>query len=95
MGLSVVHGIVPGHEGAIYVHSEPGKGSTCKVFLPVIEKFLEAENIIESPLHTGTERILFIDDEPAIVDMGTRTFTELCNPADRRQNSFFWKSLID
>ena len=77
MGLSVVHGIVQSHGGAVYVHSEPGKGSTFKVFLPVIERLLEPEDMIERPLLTGTEHILFIDDEPAIVDMGKKTLESL------------------
>ena len=44
MGLSVVHGIIQSHSGAITVYSEPGKGSTFKVFLPRIEQ----ENVLET-----------------------------------------------
>ena len=35
LGLSVAHGIVEDHEGKINVHSEPGRGTTFTVFLPV------------------------------------------------------------
>ena len=70
MGLSVVHGIVHSHGGTIYAYSEPGKGSTFKVFFPAIESLLTSEGKIDILIPTGTERILFIDDEPAIVRMG-------------------------
>jgi PAS domain S-box-containing protein len=70
MGLSVVHGIVHSHGGTIYAYSEPGKGSTFKVFFPAIESLLTSERKIDMLIPTGTERILFIDDEPAIVNMG-------------------------
>jgi len=77
MGLSVVHGIVHSHGGVIYTYSEPGKGSTFKVFLPVLERHLKPEDRIEIPIPTGTESILFIDDEPALVNMGKQILETL------------------
>jgi signal transduction histidine kinase/ActR/RegA family two-component response regulator len=77
MGLSVVHGIVHGHGGVINTYSEPGKGSTFKVFLPAFERQLKPEDRIERPIPTGTESILFIDDEPAIVNMGKQILETL------------------
>ena len=72
MGLSVVHGIVKAHGGAITVQSESGKGSIFNVFLPVIEKTMEREAPIEKPIPTGTERVLIIDDEETLVNMHRR-----------------------
>ncbi len=77
MGLSVVHGIVHSHGGRIYAYSEPGIGSTFKVFFPAIEKRLEPEDRIEKPIATGTESVLFIDAEPAIVNMGKQILESL------------------
>ena len=70
MGLSVVHGIVRDHGGDISVYSEPGKGTAFHVYLPLIETgSVEREIISAEPVSTGTERILFIDDEEQIVQM--------------------------
>ncbi len=71
LGLSVVHGIVAECGGAIDVESELGKGTTFQVFFPC----LETEDAVPlekpvSPVQGGDERILLVDDEPPIVNMG-------------------------
>jgi CheY-like chemotaxis protein len=63
MGLAVVHGIVKRHEGAIITYSEPGKGSTFNVFLPLIQGTKEQETVSPEAIPRGNERILFVDDE--------------------------------
>ncbi|RJX29303.1 MAG: PAS domain S-box protein [Desulfarculus sp.] len=76
LGLSVVHGIVHSHGGAITAYSEPGQGSTFRVYLPVIQgpaPEKAAENAPPAP--GGQERILLVDDEQALVDLG-RSFLE-------------------
>jgi len=70
MGLSVVHGIVKNHGGTVTASSEPGKGSTFKVFLPVIEAKADSEKKKEGTIPKGKEHILFIDDEQGLVDLG-------------------------
>ena len=72
LGLSVVHGIVKRHGGTIEVESTVGKGSTFFVFLPVSSASNDADSHEEHPLETGhgDERILFIDDEPMLKELG-------------------------
>ncbi|MBW2335095.1 MAG: response regulator [Deltaproteobacteria bacterium] len=57
--------------GIITVYSKPGKGSTFNVFFPRIEHVEAAEEteIRLGKIPTGKEHILFVDDEPAIVDI--------------------------
>jgi len=68
MGLSVVHGIVKTHGGDIFVDSELGKGTTFQVFFPYIEDEPEPQIEIAIEIPRGKERILFVDDEKAMVD---------------------------
>ncbi|GAB6094211.1 hypothetical protein JCM14469_04630 [Desulfatiferula olefinivorans] len=67
MGLSVVHGVVKSYRGGIHVWSEPGRGSTFVVYLPVTTISLGGKNADCSDLPRGTESIMIVDDEPALV----------------------------
>ncbi len=68
LGLSVVFGIVKEHKGDIKVYSEEGKGATFNVYLPLMEKFVEAvANDQVSVLQNGTESLLLVDDEKSVV----------------------------
>lgn len=77
MGLAVVHGIVNSYGGVIFASSEPGRGSSFKVFLPAIESNIEAEKAREEIMPRGTERILLIDDERALVELGQQMLSKL------------------
>jgi len=77
MGLSVVHGIVGSYGGAILASSRPGKGSTFTVYLPVVERLSEPLVRDEEIIPTGRESILFVDDEPPIVDIGKQILESL------------------
>lgn len=77
MGLAVVRGIVQSHGGAIDVESEPGKGSCFKVLLPLSTAEIQRSDISRRSLPRGTESVLFVDDEPVLVEMGTEMLTRL------------------
>jgi len=86
LGLSVVHGIIQSHQGAISVDSEPGKGTTFNVFFPVIEEeaVIESKSVEKFP--TGNERILFVDDEKSIVKMARQILERLGYQVETKQN---------
>ena len=70
LGLAVVQGIVKSYNGAVTVESEVAKGSEFHVYLPTIRRKLTAEDEISTPLPMGSERILLIDDEQPLVEIG-------------------------
>lgn len=76
LGLSTVMAIVKSHEGFINVYSEPGKGTTFKVYLPAMEISSEArkEQSEEVSLPRGKgETVLVVDDEASIVIITSQT----------------------
>lgn len=77
LGLSVAHGIVKRHGGAIQVRSEVGKGSTFAVYIPSAEATVseDADSLQELP--GGLDSILLVDDDQTIVEVLTEVLTLL------------------
>ncbi|MDJ0721316.1 MAG: response regulator [Desulfobacterales bacterium] len=80
LGLAVVHGIISSHGGAITVESEVGKGTTFHVIFPKKKQISSQDKpaAIDTPgRQEGTEKLLFIDDEPALIDIGKEILSSL------------------
>jgi PAS domain S-box-containing protein len=78
LGLSTTHGIVRSHGGAIRVSSEVGLGTTFRIYLPCVQGAVAAGTAEPAmPSATGTERILFVDDEESLVDVGRKVMGRL------------------
>ncbi|HEX4825131.1 MAG TPA: PAS domain S-box protein [Candidatus Polarisedimenticolaceae bacterium] len=70
LGLSVVHGIVKAHDGAVLVESEPGVGTAFHIYFPALETRHSAP-ARPGPQAAGGrgEHILYVDDEPSLVEL--------------------------
>ena len=69
LGLSTVYGIVNQHRGNIWVYSEPGKGTTVKVYLPQVTEAGElCPGVPDARPRTGTETILLVEDEMSLLE---------------------------
>ena len=67
LGLSTVYGIVQKMNGHIEVESELGVGTTMRVYLPVVDEIeTEVESTEDSPLLTGTETVLVVEDDARV-----------------------------
>ena len=78
MGLSMTHGIIKSHGGHIAVYSEPDRGTSFHIYLPVIEDAsAQFKGISTDPLPTGDEKILLIDDEEITLDVESDVLTTL------------------
>ena len=79
LGLAVCHGIVKQSGGHISVSSELGRGTTFKVYLPVSReqiKVVEKRKPVVQPAQ-GTKTLLFVEDEPAVRELGCLVLREL------------------
>lgn len=77
LGLAVVHGIVKRHDGAVSVRSKPDEGSTFCIYLPEIEAKARSAADAAQTLPKGSERILLVDDEKTVMDLGARMLERL------------------
>jgi CheY-like chemotaxis protein len=79
LGLSTCYGIVKQSGGHINVYSEPGRGTTFKVYLPQVDAAAEipARRAATPDLPRGTETILLVEDDPALREMAATLLRRL------------------
>ncbi len=78
MGLATVHSIIAQHNGMIKVASHPGEGTTFELYFPMVEQG-QSEQVspIENVLPRGDERILFVDDDEMLSQLGETMLSEM------------------
>jgi CheY-like chemotaxis protein len=78
LGLSVIHGIVKSHYGAVYVASKMNEGTSFEVLLPLGGGSIDKTDIEEiAPVPEGDETILLIDDEVVLANMEKEMLEDL------------------
>jgi CheY-like chemotaxis protein len=78
LGLSTVYGIIKQSGGHIRLYSEPGCGTTFKIYLPRLEELVDSpsQHNIPAPLPHGTETVLLVEDETSVRALATRVLNE-------------------
>jgi two-component system, cell cycle sensor histidine kinase and response regulator CckA len=79
LGLSTVYGIVKQSGGSIWVYSEPGIGTSFKIYLPCVDAALEIEppNDNVERVIAGSQTILIVEDDAALLQITHRTLEEV------------------
>jgi PAS domain S-box-containing protein len=90
LGLSVCHGIVTEHNGKIWAESEPGKGATFIVELPLTTEETQSEPpepVVEEPKKIAKAKILVVDDEPVIREFVSQVLGEQGHHVETADNA--------
>jgi PAS domain S-box-containing protein len=69
LGLASAYGIIKNHGGGIHVDSEPGKGTTIRIYIPASDHAPASGEEIKEEIFTGRETILVVDDEPTNISV--------------------------
>ena len=69
LGLAWVYGIVTNHGGGVAISSQPGTGTSVRVYLPAEKKLVRDEGVASADLH-GSQTIRMVDDEDLLLTMG-------------------------
>ncbi len=77
MGLAIIHAILSDYGGMITVESQLGQGTTFHVFFPVGDEDAAPEIIEPEDIPRGNERLLFVDDEELLAEMGKEMLERL------------------
>jgi len=76
LGLAVVYGIVKQHNGFIHVYSEPGKGTTIRIYFPAVDVSPDIQVVApRGIIHGGSETILLAEDEESIRNLTEKTLS--------------------
>jgi signal transduction histidine kinase len=75
LGLALVYGIMTNHGGGVAISSQPGAGTSARVYLPAEKDFIPETTDAEDDLH-GTETILVVDDESLLLTMAETILTD-------------------
>ncbi len=78
LGLSMVYGIVTQSSGSIEVDSTPGRGTSFRIFLPIVDE-APLESRPDGPErgpYRGSESVLIVEDEPAVLEFAVRVLAD-------------------
>jgi signal transduction histidine kinase len=75
LGLALVYGIITNHGGGVAVSSQPGTGTSARVYLPAEKQFVRESADTDENLN-GTETVLVVDDEDILLTMAETILSE-------------------
>jgi PAS domain S-box-containing protein len=79
LGLSTVYGIIKQSGGYIWVYSEPGQGTTFKIYFPQVEQPVQALGVEKRPsssVQQGSETVLLVEDDPQLRELTSSVLTQ-------------------